>query len=239
MSIPDARLNSSAPAAMQGTVFAVDDEEPMRNALRRLISSSGLAVELFSNANEFLQRGPLTRPACILLDLNMPGMNGLELQEELHARGVMVPVVFLTGAGNVASAVDAMRAGAVDFVEKPFSNEELLERINKALEADRLAVQRESEGTLVREKVDTLTAREKQVLVLLTQGRSNKLIARELDLSPRTVEGYRARITEKLHAKSVADLVRIVQQCKEALEAAGLEVIPHQVEASGGAPSGA
>jgi FixJ family two-component response regulator len=211
----------------------------MRNALRRLISSSGLAVELFSNANEFLQRGPLTRPACILLDLNMPGMNGLELQEELHARGVMVPVVFLTGAGNVASAVDAMRAGAVDFVEKPFSNEELLERINKALEADRLEVQRESEGTLVREKVDTLTAREKQVLVLLTQGRSNKLIARELDLSPRTVEGYRARITEKLHAKSVADLVRIVQQCKEALEAAGLEVIPHQVETSGGAPSGA
>jgi two-component system response regulator FixJ len=224
---------------MQGTVFAVDDEEPMRNALRRLISSSGLAVELFANANEFLQRGPLTRPACILLDLNMPGMNGLELQEELHARGVMVPVVFLTGAGNVASAVDAMRAGAVDFVEKPFSNEELLERINKALEADRLAVQRESEGTLVREKVDTLTAREKQVLVLLTQGRSNKLIARELDLSPRTVEGYRARITEKLHAKSVADLVRIVQQCPETLEVVGLEVIPYQVEASGGAPTDA
>ena len=224
---------------MQGTVFAIDDEEPMRNALRRLISSSGLAVELFANANEFLQRGLLTRPACILLDLNMPGMNGLELQEELHARGVAVPVVFLTGAGNVASAVGAMRAGAIDFVEKPFSNEELLERINKALEADRAAVQRESEGTLAREKVDTLTAREKQVLVLLTQGRSNKLIARELDLSPRTVEGYRARITEKLHAKSVADLVRIVQQCQETLEAGGLEVGPHQLEPSGGAPSAA
>jgi FixJ family two-component response regulator len=234
MSIPGARLNSSPPPSVQGTVFAVDDEEPMRNALRRLISSSGLAIELFASANEFLQRGPLARPACILLDLNMPGMNGLELQEELHARGVMVPVVFLTGAGNVASAVDAMRAGAIDFVEKPFSNEELLERLNKALDADRAAVQRESEGTLVREKVETLTAREKQVLVLLTQGRSNKLIARELDLSPRTVEGYRARITEKLHAKSVADLVRIVQQCQQTLEADGLDVSPHSAESSGG-----
>jgi two-component system, LuxR family, response regulator FixJ len=225
MIIPGEHLHTpSAPPV--GTVFAIDDEEPMRNALRRLLSSSGLLVELFASAGEFLQRGELPRPACILLDLNMPGMNGLELQEELHSRGVMIPVVFLTGAGSVACAVDAMRAGAIDFVEKPFSNEELLERINKALDVDRAAVQRESEGTLVREKVETLTTREKQVLVLLTQGQSNKLIARKLDLSPRTVEGYRARITEKLHAKSVADLVRIVQQCQQALEAHGLQVLP-------------
>src|SRR4051812_45554294 len=100
MVFPGARLNSSLPAPPLGTVFAIDDEEPMRNALRRLISSSGLGVELFASANEFLQRGALVRPACILLDLNMPGMNGLELQEELHARGVVIPVVFLTGAGN-------------------------------------------------------------------------------------------------------------------------------------------
>jgi two-component system, LuxR family, response regulator FixJ len=104
----------------------------------------------------------------------------------------------------------------------------LLERINKALETDRAAVRRESEGTVVREKVDTLTGREKQVLVLLTQGQSNKLIARKLDLSPRTVEGYRARITEKLNAKSVADLVRIVQQCETSLEAQVLQVAPQQ-----------
>ena len=237
--IPGERLsNPSAPAPL-GTVFAVDDEEPMRNALRRLLSSSGFAVELFASGNDFLQRGELNRPACILLDLNMPGMNGLELQEELHSRGVMIPVVFLTGAGSVAHAVDAMRAGAVDFVEKPFSNEELLDRINKALSIDRVAVQRESEGTQVREKVETLTAREKQVLVLLTQGQSNKLIARKLDLSPRTVEGYRARITEKLNAKSVADLVRIVQQCEDTFESCGISLSANVSEAAAGpAPAG-
>jgi FixJ family two-component response regulator len=195
-------------------VFAIDDEEPMRNALRRLIAASGFAVEVFASANEFLQRGPLPRPACILLDLNMPGMTGLELQEELRARGINTPLVFVSGAGNVTSAVNAMRAGAIDFVEKPFSNEELLESIRKALDVDRAAVRRESEGSRAREMLDTLTAREKQVLVLLAQGRSNKLVARELSLSPRTVEGHRARISEKLNARSVADLVRIVQECE-------------------------
>jgi FixJ family two-component response regulator len=226
MAISGENLHTPPAVDTRGTVFAIDDEEPMRNALRRLLSSSGFAVELFASASEFLQRDRLSRPACILLDLNMPGMNGLELQEELHARGVMIPVVFLTGAGSVAHAVDAMRGGAADFVEKPFSNEDLVDSINKALATDRAAVQRESEGTLVREKVETLTTREKQVLVLLTQGHSNKLIARKLDLSPRTVEGYRARVTEKLEAKSVADLVRIAQQCQELLEAYGFQLSP-------------
>jgi RNA polymerase sigma factor (sigma-70 family) len=184
----------------------------MRNALRRLICASGLTVELFASAAEFLQRQRLRRPACILLDLNMPEMSGLELQGELQARGVTIPVLFLTGAGKVASAVAAMRAGAVDFIEKPFDNDELLAQINQALDSDRAALQRESEEALARQTVDTLTPREKEVLVLLTEGQSNKLIARKLDLSPRTVEGYRSRITEKLDAKSVADLVRIVQQ---------------------------
>jgi FixJ family two-component response regulator len=216
MTPPEAQYTTCSDVP-QGTVFAIDDEEPMRNALRRLIAASGLTVEIFGSGAEFLGRGSLSRPACILLDLNMPGMNGLELQEELRLRGVKIPVVFLTGAGNVASAVGAMRAGAIDFVEKPFCNEELLERINKALETDRAAVQRASEGTLIREKVDTLTHREKDVLVLLADGQSNKVIARKLNLSPRTVEAHRARMTEKLHAKSVADLVRIVQQCEDVL----------------------
>ena len=219
MAISGDILHSPSAIVGQGTVFAIDDEERMRNALRRLLSSSGFAVELFASANEFLHREDLRRPACILLDLNMPGMNGLQLQEELHVRGVTIPIVFLTGAGTVAHAVSAMQAGAADFLEKPFSEEELIERINKALEIDRMAIQRDSEKNVVREKVETLTSREKQVLLLLTEGQSNKLIARKLDLSPRTVEGYRARITEKLEVKSVADLVRIVQQCHALLEA--------------------
>jgi FixJ family two-component response regulator len=206
----------------------------MRNALRRLLSSSGFTVELFASASEFLRRDGLSRPACILLDLNMPEINGLELQQLLHERGMTIPIVFLTGAGTVSHAVSALQAGAADFIEKPFSEDELLERIGKALESDRAAIQRDSETTLLREKVETLTAREKQVLVLLTQGQSNKLIARKLDLSPRTVEGYRARITEKLEVKAVADLVRIVQQCQNlfdlaadaALDASGPDIDP-------------
>jgi FixJ family two-component response regulator len=198
-----------------GTVFAIDDEEPMRNALRRLLASSGFTVELFASAGEFLRRDALSRPACILLDLNMPEINGLELQGLLNERGVTIPILFLTGAGTVSNAVTALQAGALDFIEKPFSEDELIERVGKALESDRAAIQRHSETTVVREKVETLTAREKQVLVLLTQGQSNKLIARKLDLSPRTVEGYRARITEKLEVKAVAELVRVVQQCHE------------------------
>jgi two-component system, LuxR family, response regulator FixJ len=232
MAISTELLHSLPAPAIAGTVFAIDDEIPMRNALRRLLSSSGLSVELFADAHEFLQREELSRPACILLDLNMPGMNGLQLQEELHARGVTIPVVFLTGAGSVAHAVEAMRAGAVDFVEKPFSNEDLIERVNKALDADRAAVQKESETTVAREKVDSLTARERQVLVLLTEGHSNKLVARKLDLSPRTVEGYRARISEKLQARSVAEFVRILQQCQANLEAHGLPRISGATEAT-------
>ena len=197
----------------------------MRNALRRLLASSGFTVELFASAGEFLRRDDaLSRPACILLDLNMPEINGLELQGLLNERGLTIPILFLTGAGTVSNAVTALQAGAADFIEKPFSEDELIERIGKALESDRAAIRRDSETTVVREKVETLTAREKQVLVLLTQGQSNKLIARKLDLSPRTVEGYRARITEKLEVKAVADLVRIVQQCQHLFD---LSASPH------------
>jgi FixJ family two-component response regulator len=218
MAVAAENLHTPAARTREGTVFAIDDEEPMRNALRRLLSSCGFAVEVFASASEFLERTALSRPACILLDLNMPGMNGLELQQELHARGVTVPIVFLTGAGTVANAVTAMQAGATDFVEKPFCEDDLIERVSRALDCDRTALQRDCEATLVREKVETLTLRERQVLVLLTQGQSNKLIARRLDLSPRTVEGYRARITEKLEVKTVAELVRIVQQCEPLLD---------------------
>lgn len=196
----------------EGTVFVIDDEEPMRNALRRLLSSSGFSVQTYSNAHAFLGTYRRDGPSCVLLDLHMPGMNGLQLQEALQIRGIRIPIIFLTGAGSVAQAVSAMHAGAVDFLEKPFSNDALVERVRKALQADREALERDSQRQQLKEKVATLTPREKEVLVLLSKGQSNKVVARALDISPRTVEGYRARLMEKLEAKSVAELVRIVQQ---------------------------
>ena len=215
-------LHSPSARAHHGTVFAIDDEEPMRNALRRLLSACGFDVELFASAGEFLAHQVCTRPACILLDLNMPGMNGLELQWELHARGVMIPVMFLTGVGSVAHAVTALQRGAADFIEKPFSEDDLIERVTKALDRDRAAMQRDFQTACLRTKLKTLTPREKQVLLLVGRGQCNKLIARQLDLSPRTVEGYRARVTGKLEVKAVADLVRIVQQCEPLLDVAAL-----------------
>lgn len=201
----------------EGTVFVVDDEEPMRNALRRVMSASGLTVETFANAQQFLEATRCERPGCILLDLQMPGMNGLELQRELRARGIALPVIFLTGMGTVTHAVTAMRDGAADFMEKPFSNQALIDRVMTALGTDREALERDAQRQTVVSKVSTLTPREREVLLLLIRGQSNKHVARKLNLSPRTVEGYRARVMEKLKARSVAELVPIVQQCESLL----------------------
>lgn len=194
------------------SVFVIDDEEPMRNALRRLLVSSGFAVQTYPNADAFLENHRREGPSCILLDLHMPGMSGLQLQEELRKRAITIPIIFLTGAGSVTHAVSAMRSGAVDFLEKPFSNEQLVERVATALQADREALERDAGRKVLLERVANLTPREREVLVLLSRGQSNKLIARALNISPRTVEGYRARLMEKLEAKSVAELVRIVEQ---------------------------
>lgn len=221
MAIGERSSSDGGNPAVDGTVFVVDDEEPMRNALRRLLSSAALPAQTFSSAAEFLEKYERRGPGCLVLDLHMPRMTGLELQKELQSRGITLPIIFLTGAGSVPQAVSAMRAGAVDFLEKPFSNEELVEHVKKALEMDRRALEHGARRALAKERVSTLTPREKEVLVLLSRGQSNKVIARKLELSPRTVEGYRARITEKLEAKSVAELVRIVQQCQDILESSG------------------
>jgi two-component system response regulator FixJ len=212
--------------ADHGTVFVVEDEEPMRNALRRLLASAELPVQTFASAAEFLEKYERAGPGCMVLDLHMPGMNGLELQQELQARAITLPVIFLTGAASVPQAVSAMRAGAVNFLEKPFRNEELLEHVRNALELDRRALQQDRRRAVTKQRVATLTPREKEVLVLLSEGQSNKVIARNLQLSPRTVEGYRARFTEKLEAKSVAELVLIVQQCRDLLDAPGPQLAP-------------
>ena len=191
------------------TVHVVDDDEAVRRFLRGLIQSVGLRVETYATAQEFLDAYEAGSPGCLLLDIRMPGMSGLELQAELKRREIDLPVVILTGHGDVKVAVHAMKAGAVDFIEKPFNNELLLHGIQKAI-ADSLR----SGGTRVRRqeilrRLEALTARERQVLDMVAAGETNKGVARLLGISEKTVEIHRAKVMEKMQAKSLAELVKM------------------------------
>ncbi len=190
-------------------VYVVDDDEAVRDSMRLLMKSADLRTELYDSAQAFLTAYEPSRPGCLVVDVRMPGMNGLELQEALTARGVRLPVIVMTGHGDVAMAVQAMKAGARDFVEKPYDDEILLARIEECLRAEEQAQRQDVESAALSHRVSLLTPRERQVMDLLSAGKPNKLIARELDISTRTVEVHRARIMEKLEAKSLADVVRI------------------------------
>lgn len=192
------------------TVFVVDDDHAVRRFLCGLIASVDLRVEAYASAREFLDAYEPGRPGCLLLDIRMPGMSGLELQKELAERAIDLPVIILTGHGDVQLAVHAMKAGAVDFIEKPFNNELLLDRVQNAVaesvEADSTRVRRDQ----IMGRVDLLTPRERQVLDMVVAGETNKGIARRLDISEKTVEIHRAKVMEKMQAKSLADLVKMV-----------------------------
>lgn len=192
------------------TVFVIDDDKAVRHFLRGLIASVNLRVEAFTSAQEFLAAYRSSSPGCLLLDIRMPGMSGLELQQELSVRGIDLPVIVLTGHGNVQVAVHAMKAGAVDFIEKPFNNELLLDRVQKAVakSVDTYEDRIKRDEILNRRKL--LTPRERQVLDLVVAGESNKGIARHLHISEKTVEIHRAHVMGKMRAKSLADLVKIV-----------------------------
>ena len=192
------------------TVFVIDDDKAVRHFLRGLIASVNLRVEAFTSAQEFLAAYRSSSPGCLLLDIRMPGMSGLELQQELSVRGIDLPVIVLTGHGNVQVAVHAMKAGAVDFIEKPFNNELLLDRVQKAVakSVDTYENRIKRDEILNRRKL--LTPRERQVLDLVVAGESNKGIARHLHISEKTVEIHRANVMGKMQAKSLADLVKIV-----------------------------
>ena len=192
------------------TVFVIDDDKAIRHFLRGLIASVNLRVEAFTSAQEFLAAYRSSSPGCLLLDIRMPGMSGLELQQELSVRGIDLPVIVLTGHGNVQVAVHAMKAGAVDFIEKPFNNELLLDRVQKAVakSVDTYEDRIKRDEILNRRKL--LTPRERQVLDLVVAGESNKGIARHLHISEKTVEIHRANVMGKMRAKSLADLVKIV-----------------------------
>jgi two-component system, LuxR family, response regulator FixJ len=193
----------------ESTVFIVDDEEQMRNALQRLLRAEGLAAEAHASADDFLNAYKADRPGCLLLDLMMPGMTGLELQAALVQRGFRIPILFLTGAGEVATAVAAMKAGAIDFIEKPFDNAFLVERVRRALEYATGRQIAHFGADEIRRRMALLTPREREVMQYVVAGNTSKTTARLLGVSHRTVEIHRARIMEKMQADSLADLVRM------------------------------
>ena len=204
-----ANRTSNGPAAPEPLVFIVDDDEAMRRSVGFLLRTAGLKSKTFGSAREFLDDYKPGAPGCLLLDVRMPGMSGLELQEHLRAERITVPVVILTAYGDVAMAVRAMKAGAVDFIEKPFEGSVLLDRIRGALAREARVRVDETRRRHVTEHLDRLTPREREVMDLVVAGLLNKQIAAELGISMKTVEIHRARVMEKMQAESLAELVRM------------------------------
>lgn len=192
------------------TVFVVDDDPAVRKSLRRLGESLTLPVETFASATEFLAAYDPRRPGCIVLDLRMPGMSGLELQDRLLLDGVLIPIIVVTAYGDIPSAVRAMKNGAVDFIEKPIRPQALLDRINDALARDRQTREETAEREGFKSRLELLSRREAEVMDLLTQGLTAKEIGVQLGVSHKTVQVHRARILEKLEVNSIAELVRRV-----------------------------
>jgi two-component system, LuxR family, response regulator FixJ len=199
-------------------VMVVDDDSGVRNAMRTLLKSVGLNCQLFASAQEFLDGYIFTQPGCVVLDIRMPGMSGLELQQELNLRGATIPVIFMTGHGDIPMAVEAMQHGAFDFLQKPFRDQELLDRIQKAIVRDAKLRESLGEHARIRKHLESLTDREREVLDLMVLGKQNKVIAQDLGVSPRTVEIHRARVMEKMDAQSVAELVRMMLDIKRNAE---------------------
>jgi len=200
----------SNPVAARATIFIVDDDAAVRDSLKMLLRSVGQAVETFGSGQEFIDAYSEDRPGCLVLDIRMPGMSGLELQQKLNERHSIMPIIFITGHGDVPMAVEAMQAGAVDFIQKPFRDQDLIDRINQALEKDQNNRASLGERNDIRKRLETLTPREREVLDLVVHGKANKVIAGDLRLSQRTVEIHRARVMEKMQASSLAHLVRMV-----------------------------
>lgn len=192
-------------------VFVVDDDETIRDVLSVVFEADGFAVETFPDAPSFLSRASVEAPACILLDVLMPGISGLDVLKGLNQRGDPPPVIMISGSADIPMAVDAIRHGALDFIEKPFDPEAIVRRVRDALAATATRAEARQDGAATRfPGSDTLTPREREVLTLIAGGQSNKEAGRALGISPRTIEVHRARIMEKIGAKNAADLVRIV-----------------------------
>jgi two-component system, LuxR family, response regulator FixJ len=200
---------SPSKTAPSSTVYIVDDDDGMRRALALLLGTVGYETVTFSDPTEFLAKFDSETHGCLVLDIRMPGMSGLELQQHLNRKGSMLPVIFITGHGDVPMAVQAMKEGAFEFIQKPFRDQDLLDCINHALKQDaenRDAVARRAD---VLRRLESLTPRERQVMDMVVEGVANKVIAIDLDLSERTVEIHRSKVMEKMGARSVAHLVKL------------------------------
>ena len=195
-------------------VFVVDDDPSVRSSLKFLITTVGLHVETFDSAETALQRLSPDAPNCLVLDVRLRGLSGLDLQNELAARNCQVPIVFITGHGDIPMSVRAMKAGAIEFLTKPFRDQDLLDAVHIALERDRMRRELEKEITGLQQRFDSLTSREREVISMVAAGKLNKQIADQLGTAENTIKVHRSRAMEKMHAESVADLVRMIEKLK-------------------------
>jgi RNA polymerase sigma factor (sigma-70 family) len=191
-------------------VFVVDDDASMRKSLCWLIESVGLEVESFPSGTDFLESCPPDAAGCLLLDVRMPGLSGLDLQEQLRERRINLPVIMITGHADVPMAVRALKGGAFDFIEKPFNDQVLLERVQRAIEFEEQAQSDNARKAEIDARIESLTPRERQVMEMVVNGRANKQIAAELNLSEKTIEVHRKHVMDKMKAGNVADLIRMV-----------------------------
>ena len=206
---------SSAPV-----VFVIDDDPSVRSSLKFLMSTVGLQVETFDSAESFLQRRPPERPSCLVLDVRLRGLSGLECQRELAARKIRTPIVFISGHADIPMSVHAMKGGAIEFLTKPFRDQDLLDAIRVALERDRGRREQEKEIAELRERFKSLTPREREVISMVVSGMLNKQIAGQLGTAENTVKVHRSRAIEKMRAQSLADLVRMIEKLKAPLQKA-------------------
>jgi FixJ family two-component response regulator len=201
------------------TVFVIDDDDAVRSSLKLLFKSIGLPVQVFASAQDFLPGYVLDQAGCLVVDVRMPGMSGLQLQQELNLRGAMIPVIFITGHGDISMAVEAMQHGAFDFLPKPFADQDLIDRVQRALKKDALNRNEIGQAERIRERLQSLTPREREVLDLVTGGKPNKVMAADLGVSQRTIEIHRARVMEKMQANSLAQLVRMTLELDRTVRA--------------------
>ncbi|MEQ1438555.1 response regulator [Fontimonas sp. SYSU GA230001] len=197
------------------TVFVVDDEEPICDSIALLLRSVGLSSRTFTDPRRFLEALGPGQAGCVVLDVRMPGMNGLDVQRALNERRCSMPLIFITGHGDVPMAVEAMRNGAFDFLQKPFNDDDLIRRVQKALEQDARDRTRLAQIDETRRRWEALTAREREIAERLVDGAANKVIALDLDISERTVELHRARVMQKMEARSFAQLVQMVLSLRQ------------------------